>query len=359
MSRKTIFITAGGTGGHVFPALSLYNHLSLKKLNPKIITDERGNKYLKNYPNLNLEIIKSYSIFGKNLLSLIVSLIKVLSSIFYCLKIILKNRPSLVFGMGGYTSFPMCLAARFLLVPVVIYENNIIFGKTNKVLQFFSKKILFSYKDIKGVNTLNKSKITVIGNIIRKEILDYKNSKTSDLNNQINILVLGGSQAAKIFGDKLPGIFLNCKKNNINLKIFQQCMKNQKEEIEKFYKENSINGELFTFNNSILDYFRKTDIAITRSGASISAELINCRIPFISVPLPSSADNHQFFNSIYLKEKGLNIMLTEDKIESELFELIKILSKDKSIIDQIIEKQKKYSDREVFKKIDEVLEAIL
>ena len=85
-----IFITAGGTGGHVFPALSLYNHLSLKKLNPKIITDERGNKYLKGYPNLNLEIIKSSSIFGKNLFSLMISLITVLSSFIYCLKILLN-----------------------------------------------------------------------------------------------------------------------------------------------------------------------------------------------------------------------------------------------------------------------------
>ena len=359
MSRKMIFITAGGTGGHVFPALSLYNHLSLKKLNPKIITDERGNKYLKGYPNLNLEIIKSSSIFGKNLFSLMISLITVLSSFIYCLKILLKNKPALVLGMGGYTSFPMCLAAKFLFVPLIIYENNIILGKTNKVLQFFSKKILFSYKEIKGVNTLNKNKIIVVGNILRKEILDYKNSKIVDLNNEINILVLGGSQAAKIFGDKLPGIFLNCKKNNINLKIFQQCTKNQKDVIEKFYKENSINSDLFTFNNNILDYFKKTDIVITRSGASICAELINCRIPFISVPLPSSADNHQFLNSKYLEEKGFNIMLTEDKIESELFELIKILSKDKSIINRIIEKQKKYSDREVFKKIDKVLEAFL
>ena len=162
------------------------------------------------------------------------------------------------------------------------------------------------------------------------------------------MLILGGSQAAQVFGEKLPKIFSECKKNNMDLKIIQQCTSDQIDILKEFYKNNKFNYEIFTFTKDIIKYFDQVDLAISRSGSSMSAELINCRIPFISIPLPSSADNHQYKNAEFYKNKGYGYLLIEKDIKYKLYDLIKSIFKDKSQLKKIIYYQKQYSDKNVF-----------
>ena len=117
------------------------------------------------------------------------------------------------------------------------------------------------------------------------------------------------SQAAKIFAEILPNIFKECKNKGIYIKILQQCLPNQKEELSLFYKNENIDFETFHFSNELQSYFLKTDFAITRAGSSILAELTNCNLPFIAIPLPSSADNHQLKNANFYKNKKLAFIL--------------------------------------------------
>ena len=120
--------------------------------------------------------------------------------------------------MGGYASFPICLAGLLLRIPIIIYENNLLIGKTNRFLAPFAKRIFVTYKDIQGINTKYKNKTIVVGNIIRENILNFSKSNDYATSNDLNILVLGGSQAAKIFAEKLPDIFVHCKKKTLILK---------------------------------------------------------------------------------------------------------------------------------------------
>tara|TARA_Y100001970_G_C14244983_1_gene867483 strand:+ start:2250 stop:3335 length:1086 start_codon:yes stop_codon:yes gene_type:complete len=354
-TNKNIVIVAGGSGGHVFPALSLYNHFLKKKLNPLMISDKRGIRFLGNLPNLQIKTISSSSIFGKNIFSLFFSSLLILKSFFHSIILLLLKKPKIVIGMGGYTSFPVCLAAKVLAVPVIIYENNLIMGKTNKFLQLFAQKIFVAYPETTGINKKNLKKIIITGNIIREEVLNYKNFNILNFEKEIKIIILGGSQAAKIFGEKLPNIFVKLKKSGVNIRIIQQCLKEQEGKIKELYSKNLIDFELFTFSEKITSQFKKADIAITRSGASVSAELLNCKIPFISIPLPTSADNHQYMNAKFFKDKGLCLMILQNEMEEELFKLIKLIAKDKSIIVQIKKKLEKHSDRKVFEIIDEAL----
>ena len=172
-------------------------------------------------------------------------------------------------------------------------------------------------------------------------------------------MVLGGSQAAKIFGEKLPKIFKECVEKNIKIEVNQQCTVDQNLLLQDFYKKNNIPCKIFNFTENILKYYKKTNLVITRSGSSVLAELLNCRIPFISVPLPTSADNHQLKNAKYLADKGYNFLVEEKEIDENLFPLIKLICTDKSVLDQLIDKQKNHSDKQVFEKINKELEKII
>ena len=119
--------------------------------------------------------------------------------------------------MGGYASFPVCIAASILKIKYIIYENNLVIGKANKYLLPFSKKILVSHKELEGVPQKYLDKIYVLGNIINKEIINFKNKNSNvSVSYKINLLVLGGSQAARIFAETLPEIFLN-----VQTKVFR------------------------------------------------------------------------------------------------------------------------------------------
>jgi len=355
---KKIYLVAGGTGGHIFPAYSLTKYFLKKNIKTKIITDERGVRFLKNYPGLQLKIIKSTTIFKKNPINFIISLFVILYAFINSLFFLFLKKPNLIFGMGGYTSFPTCIAAKILGIPFVIYENNLILGKTNKYLLPFAKKIFVSNLDITGIAEKYKSKVLKSGNIIREEMLK-RTSRNIYNNDHLRLMVLGGSQGAKIFGEKIPFIFQQCQENNIKIKIIQQCQKNQNKVLDEFYRKNEINFELFNFTENILDYFNKTDLVITRSGSSVIAELINCRLPFIAIPLPSAADNHQYINAKYFEKKGCNFTIEEKELENNLFPLIKSIHKDKSLLIKITKKQEQYSDLNVFENINLELNKII
>ena len=355
IKKNKIVIATGGTGGHIFPAYSLAKNFINNSYTVEIITDKRGLKYLEKHKDIKLTLVNSATIFKKNIINLFLSVFIIFFAYIKSLVILYRTKPTLVFGMGGRASFAVCIAARTLNIPFIIYENNIQIGKSNKYLLPFTLKIFVSYPDVVGIKKKYHHKVFITGNIIREEILNFKkkNQFTPDV---LNILVLGGSQAAKSFGELLPSVFTQCKKENIKIKIFQQCVESQKTKLNEIYKNLNYDFEIFNFTNNILKYFLKTELVITRSGSSITAELINCKIPFISIPYPYAADSHQDKNATYFEKKGYTVSVKEAEIDKKLFPLIKSFYKDKNLLNKIIEKQKNHSDKEVFFKINRIIE---
>jgi UDP-N-acetylglucosamine--N-acetylmuramyl-(pentapeptide) pyrophosphoryl-undecaprenol N-acetylglucosamine transferase len=166
IDKKKIIISTGGTGGHVFPAYSLAKNFIKEDYSVEIITDKRGLKYLNKHNNIKLTINNSATIFKKNIINLFFSTFIILFSYLKSLVILYKAKPIVVFGMGGYASFPICIAARTLSIPFIIYENNLQIGKSNKYLLPFASKIFISYQDIIGIKNKYDHKVVVTGNII-------------------------------------------------------------------------------------------------------------------------------------------------------------------------------------------------
>ncbi len=360
MTKKKILIATGGTGGHIFPAISLAKYLISRNCTVQLTSDNRGLKYLKNHKNIKVILIPSSPLVKRNFFQFSISILLIFISFLKSLLIFILGRPSIVIGMGGYSSFPVCMAAAILRIKFIIYENNLIIGKANKYLLPFAKKIFVSRKEIEGIPENYRNKIVEVGNIIREEIINSNIfGKDKSTFENIKILVLGGSQAARIFAQELPPVFRRLKNSEIPFKVYQQCQKEQKNELYKIYEKEKIDFEIFNFTDKILDYYSKSSLVITRAGASVLGELINVKIPFISIPLPSSADNHQYKNAEFYKNKGCGYLLEERDIKVKLYDLIIQIFNDKSLIKKILLNQRQYSDKNIFKNLETEIEKIV
>ena len=143
MNKKIIF-SGGGTGGHIFPAINLMKHFFEKKYKVLLVTDKRGNNFIKNYSEFNSYILNAGTPTNKNLLKKIFSYFLIFFSIVKSIIILKKEKPDLIFGLGGYVSFPISFVSKFFNIPLIIYENNMILGRANKYLSSFSRKILLA-----------------------------------------------------------------------------------------------------------------------------------------------------------------------------------------------------------------------
>ena len=355
--KKKIIIATGGTGGHVFPASSLSDCLK-ENFQIEIFSDKRGLRYFKDKENI--KIINSGTIFQKNLFKTILNLNKIIFSIIYSFFYLKKNRPEIVFGMGGYSSFPVCVASYLLKIPVIIYENNLVLGRANKALLPLANKILISTDNISGIDDKYKEKIFVSGYLLRKEIFQLeKDYKKKEDNEELSVLIMGGSQSAKVFGEKITQVIVQCYKNNIKLKIYQQCLEEQMKSIEEIYSKHKIRFKLFSFSKKLSDHYQNSDLAITRSGASSIAELLNLRIPFIAIPLPSSADDHQLKNALNFQKKGYCFLLEEKFIFPKLFEILEDLNNNREKLFLLKSKMKEHSDRDSLLKVSKFVEKFL
>jgi UDP-N-acetylglucosamine--N-acetylmuramyl-(pentapeptide) pyrophosphoryl-undecaprenol N-acetylglucosamine transferase len=352
MSKKIIF-SAGGTGGHIFPAINLMKHFFNKGYKVLLVTDTRGNNFIKNYSEFKSYALRVETSTNKNFLKKLFSFLVIFYSIIRSVIILKKEKPDLILGFGGYASFPISFASRFFNLPLIIYENNMVLGRANRYLSLLSKKILLAQKIVMNFPEKYKSKTYEVGPILDKSILNYTTSKKNNNQENFSILVLGGSQGAKIFGTIVPPVIKMLKNQGYNIRIFQQCIMSQKSSIIEFYKKNSIKNYVFEFDKNILELILSSDLAITRCGASTTAELTHTITPFIAVPLTNSIDNHQYLNAKYYENNGCCWLLEQENFNTKnLFSLIMKTIKDKNKLENIRKHMKKNYKKNVYNDIE-------
>tara|TARA_Y100000590_G_scaffold258472_1_gene290115 strand:- start:1109 stop:2188 length:1080 start_codon:yes stop_codon:yes gene_type:complete len=359
MTKKIIF-SAGGTGGHIFPAINLMKHFSEKGYNVVLVTDKRGNNFLNKYSKFKSYELRTGTPTNKNLLVKILSLFIIFLSILKSAIILKKERADLIIGFGGYVSFPTSFTSKFFNIPLIIYEPNIVLGRANKYLLSIAKKV-FLAKEIKDkFPEKYKTKVDIVGTIIEKKILTDFNIEKKIKKENFSILVLGGSQGAQIFGKIVPSVVNLIKKQGFGIEIYQQCIESQRDSIINYYKEKNIKNYIFEFEKNILDLILSSDLAITRCGASATAELVHTSTPFIAVPIPDSIDNHQYLNAKYYEDKGYCWILDQNNFnEKNLFNLVIEIMKDKKKLESKCENMKKDYTNNVYNVIETKIKEIL
>ena len=327
---KNLLISTGGSGGHVVPATILYEHLS-DEFNVFMTSDDRGIKFL-NKDKYNIKII-NVSKISKNIFLLPIQFFLILGLIFKSFFFLKNKKIEILISTGGYMSLPLCIASRILNIKLFLFEPNMVLGKSNKFFINSCIKI-FCYTDkIKNFPNSLKNKISLIPALLRKEF--YSTKLHESKNEDINLLIVGGSQGAKLFDTIVMESIIKISKK-YKLKIFQQTSFKNYKYLKRFYLESNIESELFDFNENIANFMCKSNMCITRAGATTLAELIYLNVPHIAIPLPSAKDNHQFENAFFYYQLGCNWVLNQNEISN-------INLTDKII--NIIENKQEYLDK--------------
>ena len=310
---KKILISTGGSGGHVISAITLFDHYS-EKSKIYLVSDKRGAKYIdqNKYPFKIIDTPKISNNIFKIPFILIFFLISIFKSYFFLRK---KNIQYLI-STGGYMSSPFCIAAKLLNVKIFLFEPNMVLGRSNKIFLSLSKKIICYSEQIRNFPNEYKHKILLINPLLRKEIYTLTKNIKNENSLPFKILIIGGSQGANFFDEKIKELAINLSKENEIYLIQQISDENKKIDLTKQYSEINLKYELFDFNNELYKKFNDIDFAISRAGASTISELSFYNIPFLAIPFPYAKDNHQFYNAKYYSDKDLCWLVEQKDFDS-------------------------------------------
>ena len=321
--KKNFLITTGGSGGHVIPATILYDHLS-KEANVFITIDKRGLKYL-DQTIYEFDLINTPKL--SNIFFLPFNVIVILFLIFKSFFLLKNKKIEKIFSTGGYMSLPLILAAKLLKIQIFLIEPNQVLGRANRYFLKSCKKIFCYTEQVQNFPENFKNKIISIYPLVKKHIYELNSFKNKS--DKFNLLIVGGSQGAEIFNNNLKDSIVNISKK-IPVKVVQQTNEKNISFLSDFYSKNNLENEIFSFDINFANYLQKSDLCITRAGASTLAELSVMNIPFITVPLPSSKDNHQLENAKFYQDNNCCWLIEQNYFEKKIQEILEEIVNDKS-----------------------------
>ncbi len=317
--KPLVILTAGGTGGHVYPAEALAEELERRGYRLMLVTDCRGkDNYKGRLGQIPNRAVMCGSIVGRSKCFKVKSLVKTCVGIAQAVWIMLKNKPVCVVGFGGYASFPASVAAILTGAELVIHEQNSVMSRTNRFLSRYATLIAKSFKKTKYAPARVKTVLTgmpVRANIVACSDREYNCPVKDEV---LELLVLGGSQGAKVFGEVIPAAVKALPpKEQQRLKIFQQCRQGEEEMLKQAYQGTVCAIEIRHFFEDMAGLYNKIHLIISRAGASSVSEIAVAGIPSVLVPLPTAADDHQSSNAAEIGEAKAGIVIRQNDFTVE------------------------------------------
>ena len=324
-------ISAGGTGGHIYPAISIINKIKEKDKKCEILyigTTDRMEKDI--IPNLGIDYVGiKMNGLSKSIKKIVGFGTNTIKGINKCKKIMKKFKPDIVIGVGGYITFPVVMAANKLKVPVILHEQNSVPGKANKFLSRYSKTICISMEDSRKY--FKNGNVVFTGNPRGEDITNSKKGKKSDYDlspYKKLVLITMGSLGASTINKKIFDM-LDKFKN----KTYEVLLVTGKDNYDEINKENiPKNVKIVPYIENMGEVLKFTDFIITRAGATIISEITTLGIPSLIIPSPYVANNHQVINANSLKDSGASYVMLENEFDEDtlLKEIDEVLSdKDK------------------------------
>lgn len=338
-----IFIAAGGSGGHLFPAVRFAEEIR-KRRNDEVIFITSLRRQDRDILAQKAFLFKTLPVIGlksKNPFYLFEFVFYLCIAMIKSLYLLLRLRPKVVLGFGGYVSWPVVFLAVLFRIKTIIHEQNVCPGKANKLLAKFADRIAVNFPEsiryLKGV----ERKVIVSGNPLRSGL--RRSLNTGD---RWTILAMGGSQGAHIINKLVPeavSIMREDKKRLID--IIHLAGDLEKGDVERAYNDNGIKSTVITFTQDMAGLYNKSDFVISRAGATTVSELLYSAKPSILIPYPH-ADNHQALNAQVLVDYGAAVLLEEKNLDAEKLRDAIIRFMDRKILKDMFEnlKDKEYND---------------
>ncbi|HEX5645386.1 MAG TPA: undecaprenyldiphospho-muramoylpentapeptide beta-N-acetylglucosaminyltransferase [Nitrospira sp.] len=330
----TIVIAAGGTGGHLYPAVALAREFLRRDSSTKIlfVGTERGieSKVLA-HEGFELLFIAAKPVMGKGVVAVLQGLLSVPVGLWQSLSILRGRRADLVIGVGGYTSPTMLTAAAIRGISRVILEPNAYPGMANKAVAPFAQRIFLAFES--AADLFDRSKVRVVGTPVRREFLasSEPNETTSSDGSRVHLLIFGGSQGAKAINSAVLDGLAALTVRMPNLVITHQTGEADYRRVQEVYEKLGIQAKVAPFLYDMPTVLRSADLVVARAGAMTIAELTACGKPAILIPLPTAIYDHQTKNARAMEAAGGAMVLPQaDLTGSTLSDLISEIVLDAS-----------------------------
>jgi len=306
---QTILIMAGGTGGHVFPGLAVADEMRSRGW--KVVwMGARGGLEARLVParGYPVEWIRAAALRGKGLAAKLLLPLNLLIGFWQSARAILRLRPDVVLGMGGYAAFPGGMMASLLARPLAVHEQNAIAGLTNRVLAGVAEKSMQAFP-----GALKKAEWT--GNPVRAGIAAIAEpaARYAQRGGPLRLLVVGGSLGAQALNEAVPKA-LALISEDVRPSVLHQAGEKNLVELKNNYQASGVRGELVAFIDDMARCYADADLVICRAGAMTISELSAAGLAGLLVPFPHAVDDHQTANARFLSEKGAAILLPQREL---------------------------------------------
>jgi len=346
---KRIVIMAGGTGGHVFPALAVAQHLLSQKWQVSWIGTKTGlERRIIPAHGIESDWLDVKGLRGKGWSAKISSTLLLLKACWQAMNILRRRRPNVVLGMGGYVAGPGGIMASLMGIPLIIHEQNRIPGTTNRLLKNRAHKVLEAFPESFDKNT----HALFTGNPLRNVFSNFPEKEiwNESIDRALRVLIVGGSLGAKVLNDVVPITLANIE----NIEVMHQTGTASLELVTQKYSHLSIEAQVLEFIEDIASAYQWADMIICRSGAMTISEIAAAGIPSILIPLPHAIDDHQTANAKYLSENGAAILLPQKVLNEET--LLHAINKLKKSLKSMSKAAKKQAKSEATHLVAEICE---
>lgn len=346
---KTFLIMAGGTGGHVFPALATARMLQEKGLNVHWLGSANGMEVdLVSTAGLPISCISISGLRGKGKLALLIAPFKLIKALSQALLVIRAVKPDGVLGMGGFVTGPGGLAARLMGKPLLIHEQNAVAGMTNKLLSKFATVVMEAFPGSFPVGV----KTVVTGNPVRKDICDLPAKKNiQDESRRLRVLVVGGSLGAVAINQVVPEAIKLLDKD-AKLEVTHQAGKRNFDATLANYKAAGVDAKVVPFISDMKSAYEWADIVICRAGALTISELCMAGVGAILIPYPHAVDDHQTKNAGFMVESGAaELMPQQEFTASALNKKLKEMIENTEIMTNMAQAARKLARPDATEKV--------
>ena len=346
-SEHSVMIMAGGTGGHVYPGLAVAAGLKAKGWDVAWIGTARGLEARVVPANhIALHTLKTLGLRGKGLTSKVKGVASLLWACLQALALLLRRRPSMVIGFGGYAAGPAGAVARLLGIPLLIHEQNAVAGTTNRLLARRAARVMAGFD---GAFT-NDVDVTVTGNPLRDELCEVAEKRyptaSFDTSRRLRVVILGGSQGALALNTGCAKAFSQLSADELAcIDIKHQCGLAHVDVTKESWGRVGVNEcEVMPFVEDMAALYHWADLAICRAGALTVSEVAVTGTPSVLVPLPQAIDNHQMINAEALMSAGGASIVPQSELENDAIpEILTRIMRDAPTLKQMSDDARAWS----------------